>query len=150
MSECLEYLISPDSIFYDRRGWGITFFVGMMTIVFLSIKKTQSYHYTSNGLGRNLSYNRLRQVRSISLQWGTNSGASLKISELRFHWGISLFICVTLFVFVLRNFLYNTPDRILQNDFNAKLNQSFVILISLVSTICQSVWSVSPIYPFLG
>ena len=48
-----------------------------------------SYHYNTNGLGKTLIYNGLKQMGSISLQWGTNSGACLRIPELWFHWGVS-------------------------------------------------------------
>ena len=45
---------------------------------------------------------------------------------------------------------YNLTDRMLRHDFNTTLNQSYVILISLVSMTYQSWGSVFTIYPFQG
>ena len=44
---------------------------------------------------------------------------------------------------------YNLPDRMLRNDFNTTLNQSYVILITVVNLAYQSRGLVSSIYPFL-
>ena len=71
--------IMPDSIFYDSMGWGIAcllFSLRVIATVFFSTKKwiQLCYYYNTNGLGKNLSYNGLRQMGLISLQWGTNSG----------------------------------------------------------------------------
>ena len=45
---------------------------------------------------------------------------------------------------------YSLPDTMLWHDFNKTLNQSYVILTTLVDITYQSMRSVSPIYPFLG
>ena len=45
---------------------------------------------------------------------------------------------------------YNLPDLMLWPNFNATLNQNYVIPITLVSITYQGRRSVSPIYSFLG
>ena len=60
---------------------------------FLSIKEMDPvfYHYNTNVLGKTLSYNGLRQkIGSISLGWGTNSGACLRFQSCDFNEG---FLC---------------------------------------------------------
>ena len=76
-------------------------------------------------------------------------------------WEINCFLFVCLFcegdnhcLLVLckeccRTCQYNLLDRMFKHDFNKTLNQSYAIIITLVSIPYQNRGSVSPIYPFL-
>ena len=80
--------IMPDSIFCDSMEWRITylFFKGDNHCLPQHKRWNQlSYHYSTNGLGKTLSYNGLKQMGSIRLRWGTSSRACLRIPALWFH-----------------------------------------------------------------
>ena len=96
----------PDSIFYVSMGWGMTqlllllffyffifFFLRGGIAVFLSIEEMDSvlspWHQWA---WETLSYNGLRQMGSIILQWGFSSGARLRITEF-----IEEFFCSNIF-----------------------------------------------------
>ena len=108
-----------------------------------------SYHFNTSGLGKTLSYNKLKQMRLISLWWATNSGAYMRIPELRFHRWIFLFMLPCFKPGILSGLPIQPTWYIFETWSQWTLNQSYAILTALVSMIYQSRGSVSPICPLL-
>ena len=95
------------------------FFCGV-TLLFSSGWKrwNQFYHYNISGRGEILSYNGLRQMGLISLQWDLKSETCQGISDLEFHCGVSLSLYDVLFFTRDVAFLFSTIClRVVANGF---------------------------------
>ena len=107
---CYMSNIMPD-VFYESMKQTITCFVLLFLFGFISFVVIaawlfslrivllfslewkiwyQFYDYNSNGCGKILSYNRLRQIKPIGFQWDLKSKTCLLISVLDLHRGVSL------------------------------------------------------------
>ena len=89
---CLLSNIMPETIFYDSMGWRMSQFF------FLRGGNRCLPQHRTNGFSLTIirpvgwgNYNGLRHMGSIIFQWGFNSGACLRIPELKFYWGVLLF-----------------------------------------------------------
>ena len=116
-----------DSILYLSMGQGR---VNLLSLIYSFLIN----HCNICGSGKTLSYNNIRHVGLVNFRWSTIFGACL-----RRRVGLSLrdyFVQLCYVVSILgccRSSQNNLPDIMLQQDFNTKLDLSYVISIILAS-----------------
>ena len=98
----------------------------------------QFYHYNITGRGEILSYNGLRQMGLISLQWDLKSETCQGISELELHCGNPLSLYGVMFLTRYVAFLFNKICLgLLPTDSYATLDPGNRLLITWVNMTYQ-------------
>ena len=119
--------IMPDSIFHESMRQGITclflfvcFFWSGVILLFSSGWKrwNQFYHYNISGRGEILSYNELKQMRLITLQWDLKSkNMSGDLRQRIALWGSFVFIWCVAFKQGCCVFIQHSVLRVVANAF---------------------------------